>query len=208
MRLCIAALLACLAAGEAAALQPDSYSMLNGYSGSYHYWDDTYNGIGCHTCDGALLTGGTGDLTNGVIATDNWFVVEPPGNGPYVGWPIDPTITFHWNAPVSIDSVTLWADDSNGNGGVSAPGSVTINGTNYVIPEPPGSAPFSFTASGLAFNGTDLPITIFRKNQWVFVSEVQFASNIPEPQTYAMLLTGFALLGFAARRRLAPISTN
>ena len=92
----IAALLASLAAGEAAALQPDSYSMPNGYSGSYNYWDEIYSGSGCRTCDGAFLSGGTGELTDGVIATDNWFVVEAPaGNGPYVGWPIDPTITFH-----------------------------------------------------------------------------------------------------------------
>jgi PEP-CTERM motif-containing protein len=34
-----------------------------------------------------------------------------------------------------------------------------------------------------------------------FVAEIRFANPIPEPETYAMLLAGFGLLGFAARRR-------
>ncbi len=199
---CLAALLAGLAAGEAAALQPDSYSMPNGDSGTYHYWDDKYNGSGCITCDGALLSGGTGNLTDGVIATQNWNFVEAPGESrPYVGWNVDPTITFHWNAPVSIDSVTLWLDDSNGFGQVSPPQSVTINGILYPVADPPGSAPFAFTASGLSFSGTDLAVTLTRNNVWVFLSEVQFASSIPESQTYAMMLVGFALLGFVTRHR-------
>ncbi|WP_156797016.1 hypothetical protein [Nitrosomonas sp. Is79A3] len=67
-----------------AGLMPDSYSMLNGNTGSYNYWDETYTGSGCVTCDNAALTGGRGDLTDGIVATDNWFVTEAPaGNGPY-----------------------------------------------------------------------------------------------------------------------------
>ncbi|MFV2066020.1 MAG: hypothetical protein ACC645_03505 [Pirellulales bacterium] len=43
----------------------------------------------------ASLSGGLGDLTDGVIATENWYIVEPPDgpNGPYVGW-------NHGNTPV------------------------------------------------------------------------------------------------------------
>ncbi|MBL8499530.1 MAG: hypothetical protein JNL77_02930, partial [Nitrosomonas sp.] len=75
-----------------AALTPDSYNMLNGNTGSYNYWDETYSGAGCVTCDNAVLSGGRGDLTDGIIAADNWFVTEAPaGNGPYVGWTLDPT---------------------------------------------------------------------------------------------------------------------
>jgi hypothetical protein len=198
----------CLVVGAAfgAGISPDSYNMLNGNTGSYNYWDQIYSGIGCVTCDNAPLTGGKGDLTDGVIAVNNWFIDEaPPGNGPYVGWLIDPTITFHWNTAVNISSVTFYLDDSNGNGGVSAPGSITVDGNNYIVPEPAGSAPFAFTASGLSFTGTDLVVTLHRKAGWVFLSE--FESNasdpnaVPEPASSALLVAGLGLLGFAARRK-------
>lgn len=200
-----AALIACLAyTGAGAALPPDSYSMPNGGTGSFNYWDESYDGIGCKTCDFAPLTGGTGDLTDGVIATQNWIVVEPPaGNGPYVGWSINPTITFHWDEQVTLDAATFWFDDSNGNGSVRPPSSVVVNGSTFLVPDPAGSAPFAFTASGLSFTGNDLVVTINRRDVWMFLSEVQFdaVAAIPEPQTYALLLAGLGLLGFAARRR-------
>lgn len=188
-----------------AALTPDSYNMLNGNTGSYNYWDETYSGAGCVTCDNAALSGGRGDLTDGIIAADNWFVTEAPaGNGPYVGWTLDPTITFHWNAPVNVSSVTFHFDDSNGSGGVSAPASVDVNGINFPISDPAGSAPFAFVANGLSFTGNDLSVTIHRSNAWVFLSEVEFnVTPVPEPETYAMLLAGLGLVGFAVRRRKA-----
>lgn len=46
-----------------AGLTPDSYSMLNGNAGSSNYWDETYTGSGCVTCDNAALTG---NLTGGM----------------------------------------------------------------------------------------------------------------------------------------------
>ena len=188
-----------------AALTPDSYSMLNGNTGSYNYWDEIYSGAGCVTCDNAVLSGGRGDLTDGIIAADNWFVTEAPaGNGPFVGWALDPTITFHWNAPVNVSSVTFHFDDSNGSGGVSAPASVDVNGINFLISDPAGSAPFAFVANGLSFTGNDLAVTIHRSNAWVFLSEVEFnVTPVPEPETYAMLLAGLGLIGFAIRRRKA-----
>jgi len=181
-----------------AALPPDSYSMPNGYSRSYNYWDESYDGSGCKTCDGAFLSGGTGDLTDGIIATLNWFTVEPPpGNGPYVGWSINPTLTFHWDSAVTVSSATFHVDDANGNGSVRPPSSVVVDGSTFLVPDPAGSAPFAFTASGLSFTGNDLVVTINRRDVWVFLSEVQFdaVALIPEPQTYLMLLAGLGLLG-------------
>lgn len=193
---------------SAAAVIPLSYDMPNGNSGSYNYWDEIYTGSGCATCDGAALSGGLGDLTDGVIAANNWYVDEAPnGNGPYVGWSTDPTITFHFAPLTMINSITIWFDDSNGAGGVSAPASFDINSVNYAVTDPAGSAPFSFTASGLGFVGDTFTLKVNRSNSWVFVSEVAFdgraAGAVPEPASWSLMIAGFGLIGAALRRRSA-----
>jgi hypothetical protein len=108
-----------------------SYDTPNGNTGSYNYWDDTYTGSGSKTTDGALLSGGVGVLTDGVVASDNWYVTEAPaGPGPYVGWlAFNPTITFHFASTIDFQNVGIYFDDANGAGGVSAPQNVNINGT-------------------------------------------------------------------------------
>jgi hypothetical protein len=187
----------------AAPILPASYDLLNGNTGSYQYWDQTYSGAGCVTCDNSSLTGGLGDLTDGIVAPDNWFVVEAPaGNGPYVGWTLDPLITFHFAAGTTINGVTVYLDDSNGAGGVSAPSGIRINGQLFNIAEPAGSAPFAFTVIGLNVVG-DLQLELLRKNQWVFASEVQFdggrnGAAVPEPAS--LMLLGLGIAGLAARR--------
>ena len=48
-----------------------TYSMLNGESGSQTYYDDTYGGPGSSgnpTVSGSFLSGGLGQLTNGLFA--------------------------------------------------------------------------------------------------------------------------------------------
>lgn len=189
----------------AAPVNPLSYGMLNGNTGSYNYWDESYTGVGCTTCDNAPLSGGLGDLTDGVVATDNWFVTEaPPGNGPYVGWLLDPTITFHFAPLTAVDSISIYYDDANGAGGVSTPAAFVINGTSYGVVDAPGSAPNVFTVSGLGFVGDTFTVTAVRNNAWVFLSEVSFASKsgaVPEPATWALMIGGFGMTGAAMRRR-------
>ena len=65
-------------AAHAVPIVPTSYEMPNGTTGTYSYWDDSYDGTGNNQLNFAALAGGTGDLTDGVIAVDNWFVEEPP----------------------------------------------------------------------------------------------------------------------------------
>lgn len=189
-------------AAIAAQVQPISYDMPNGSIGTYEYFDDTYTGSGCITCELSPLSGGLGQLTDGIVAQSSWFVVEPPaGPGPYVGWMnVDPTITFHFGTSTAIDSVTFHFDDA-GSGTVAAPLSVTIGAANFPVTNPPGLDPFAFTVSGLGFVGTDLTVQIHRADVWSFVSEVTFQSPVPEAGTSAMLLAGLGVMVGLARRR-------
>ncbi len=194
------------AALHAVEVQPTSYDTPNGYSGSYNYWDESYSGAGNTSLDGDALTGGLGDLTDGVIASDNWNIAEAPGSGPYVGWTIDAVIDFHFGGLKDFTSVTLHLDDSDGYGGVSAPHSIgiSLDGGPFavtVIPEPAGFAPFSVNIPiGPA---SDVSIQLLRKNAWVFLSEVDFEARthgVPDAASTLGLLS-VALAGLAACRR-------
>lgn len=174
------------------------YDMLNGQAGAFSYWDDSYNGSGNTTQDFAPLSGGVGDLTNGVVATQNWFATPAP----YVGWrDIIPDITFFFDGEVLIDSMTLYLDDSNGNGGVSTPGSfeltigiVTIQG---LIPDGASGAPVVFTFDNIGLSGSTARLRLFDgTGSWVFMSEAQFR-GVPTPGALAAL----CLMGLAAPRR-------
>jgi hypothetical protein len=205
-----AAMAALAPAANAAPVFATSYSMPNGNTGSYNYWDQIYSGAGNVTLDASALSGGLGDLTDGVIAAANWNVVEAPaGNGPYVGWTVDPLITFNFAASTTVDALTIYVDDANGFGGVATPLSVKINGgASLALADPAGAAPTSFTFTGLNATGP-LTLQLFRRNQWVFMSEVTFdgrASQVPEPVTLALL--GVAMGGFAIGRRRISRSTR
>lgn len=195
------------AAASAASVTPVAYAMPNGDSGSYNYWDESYDGSGATTVNGAALSGGLGDLTDGLIPTANWFVTEAPaGPGPYVGWlNINPTITFSFDQAYTFNALTFHFDDSNGNGGVGAPAGVTIAGQSFAIGDPAGAAPFSYTATLAPVTASELVVTIARGNSWVFLSEVEFDADttgvVPVPAALPLLVSGLAGLGVLARRR-------
>ena len=187
-------------------LHPVSYSMLNGQSGSFNYWDEIYSGTGNPYADLSPLSGGLGDLTDGIIATQMWYYAEKPaGNGPYVGWyhsPID--ITFYFSQSVLMNNLTIYVDDPNGWGGVYIPKSVdiTMSGStqSYSINDPPSNTPLGITFNNLNLTGNSLQLSIHRSKGWVFLSEVTFeGSPIPEPGTFILL--GAGLIGIAAFRR-------
>lgn len=201
------------AVARADVLPVASYDMNNGHgqasSGSYNYWDRAYSGAGSTTTDNALLSGGKGDLTDGLITLDNWYNVEnAAGTGPYVGWryevlPGGPDITFHFASSVSISGIRIHADDSAGAGGVSLPSSVSFNGgTPILVTDPdPGTAPSWLEFAGLSLSGNSVQVRLGYGNSWVFVDEVQFIGSVPEPETYAMMLAGLGLLAAAARTK-------
>jgi len=188
---------------HAGLINPSSYDMLNGSTGSYTYWDDTYSGSGSTTTSFAALTGGLGDLTDGFVATGNWNT-NPSA---YVGWMnYNPLITFNFASNVMVDSITVYVDDSNGLGGVSPPSSVDIglSGsalTNFVTADPNTSNSLSYTFDNLGLEGNAIDIQFNRSNSWVFVSEITFdgqVASVPEPSTLAIFALG--MIGLASRR--------
>jgi hypothetical protein len=209
----VAGALVAIGAGAASAgqLTVTSYDMNNGCGqscgGTYNYWDGNYNGSGNALMSNALLSGGTGALTDGVIATNAWYnVSNNAGTGEYVGWQTNyygnPLITFHLAGAPRVGSVDLFVDNSNV-GGVGAPSSITIDGVTYAPTVSSISAyAEELTVSGLSLTGSTITVQPNVGAQpWIFVSEVQFFSATPEPSTWAMMLLGFAGLGFAGYRK-------
>ena len=108
----------------------------------------------------------------------------------------------------------IHTDDSQGQGGVSPPSAVVINGVSYdvVRQDPSSRTPFAIGVTGLALSGT-VSVQLMRDTPWVFISEVQFAgqesviastssTSVPEPGTMMLLAGG--LVGLAGvRRRIA-----
>ncbi|TNF64684.1 MAG: VPLPA-CTERM sorting domain-containing protein [Rhodobacteraceae bacterium] len=192
----------------AAPVQPVSYSIPNGNTGTYTYFDDSYDAPGAPIASvGALLTGGLGDLTDGIIATGNWNSTgSQAGATPYVGWfGRDPVLTFAFDRAYDFTSVTFHFDDSNGAGGVTPPASVRVNNNGFTqgVPDPASGAPFAFTMSLASVAPTDvLQFQIFRRNNsWIFLSEVTFEAPVPVPLPASGLLLLGAMGGLAMMRR-------
>jgi hypothetical protein len=210
-----------------------SYDLYNGAGnagyGNVTLFDDNYNGSGNKTIGYAPLSGGLGDLTDGVAAVKNWGdcsgarpCVSGPSydNSPYVGWRMSslaaPSVTFHFAPGTSIDEVKI----SMNYGYHASPLGFSMGGVSLSKGADPtytgGGANHWYDFAGLGLTGDTLKITFnynrepwssahpFGPADWVLVSEAQFFAAtpaIPEPATNAMLLAGLGLLGIAARRR-------
>lgn len=169
---------------------PVAYDMPNGGTGAYDYHDDKYTGSGNHFADYEALSGGTGDLTDGIFTTDHWDAAEAPaGAGPYVGWiNVVPTITVHLPSAVPITLVSVHVDDSNGLGGVYLPTSIdiTLNGDTYSA-TPIQRPDYATQWIDILIPSTEAPtgtltITLNHPVQttWVFADEFQ-VNTVPEP---------------------------
>lgn len=178
-----------------------SYEMNNGngliQNGNYNYFDSTYSVPTNANTNGsslvvpsngapkeALLTGGTGKLTDNVIPAQNYSFV--PQN--YVGWKYqDPTIKFHLEAGKSVSTITLYVASSYAGslgfmGLVGQPASVDISVTTL------GNTTFtpSYTTTftdylGDKYNGTE-------------VITLAFSSPILSSDTFSLTLNRGPLL--------------
>lgn len=192
-----AALIAMSGAVQAATVSPVSYDMLNGHSkadpkvGLAHF-DDSYNGVGDNMTRYSQLSGGLGDLTDGIKTTQSYSaagVSDQVGangytEGPYVAWwNIDPEIVFNFAEVIDFLAVTFYFDNVN-QGGVAAPSSVTINNITQTIAELDHNRAFTFLFDADDLADTDtLDVQINRGTmpngedaKWVFLSEVEFES--------------------------------
>ena len=97
-------------------------------------------------------------------------------------------------------------DGLNGTGNLLASVSVTPN----LVGCPAYSAGFCpFQASGVTFTGTARSISFGGVAHQIVFDDLTFGSaipGIPEPATWAMLISGFGLAGFAARRRSTGVA--
>lgn len=114
----------------AVALTPVRYAMTNGQTGTWTYHDDTYNGTGNPSLDATELTGGLGQLFDGIVGGDR--IGTDLGNGPayeWVGWNnVIPTITFDFDTPKALTSIAIHSNNEGNTVGLF--GSVTLEFSN------------------------------------------------------------------------------
>ncbi len=211
------ALLVGVAAAHAGPLTVASYSMPNGASGIYDgYGDNAYSGSNI----AGFLSGGTGDLTNGVLGgnigntTTNWV--------PYVLWRnTSPTITFDLGSTQSVNRLE---------GHFLAFGAAGV----YL----PGAAQLRYSLDNLSFFGETLvdfvhtPVSASEQRwltletatqqaryvqvqwlrdtgrEWMALSEVSLAfedtsTGVPEPASAALVLAALGALATVRRRQPA-----
>lgn len=214
MKNCLTALLviaAASASASAATLSPVSYSMINGRTGFQNYLDETYGGPGATgnpLVASSFLSGGLGQLTDGVIGTND---ILANGSFDWVGWlEVTPVITFDFGSVVTIETLDVHAASISANfGDVDLPGTVVWEFSNDGVTfgtsltrttssaesNDPSSQWLSSTTSQ---NARYVRATLTDGVQpWIFVSEFAF-TGVPTPGA-----AGLAMLAVAAglRRR-------
>jgi hypothetical protein len=151
----------------------------------------------------ATIVGGTilnsdqpfADIPKGAIAGGNFLSAGPTTTQPSIvtfDTPID-YISFLWGSPDTYNGLTIITN--LGNFAFSAAG-LGFSVTN-------GDQSFSQYVQFFASAGTQITGMMFSNDPRIDAFEVANFSvtPVPEPETYALMLAGFAALGFMGRRR-------
>ncbi len=173
-------------------------------------------GVTTNTFDDGLLPVGfaTYDHLGALIPApgNSSYAAEPPGDvttffsvGVSNGQPSSSSVTFgglgvsyfgyYMGSPDNYNIVTLYSGNTmvlqiNGSDMATA-ASLVADGNQHV------GFYMNFAANG----GTNITKVTFSSNQNAFESDNHsYISAVPEPETFAMLLTGLGLLGLASRR--------
>jgi hypothetical protein len=195
-------------------ISPTSYDMINGGTasgGTPTLRDDTYTGGTGPKGNYQSLSGGKGDLTDGIVSPGVWWQGQTMAD-PYVGWQqaslLNPEITFHFSNSTTFSQVAVHMVRQYRPGSVD----ITIGGN-------PLQHFATFDLIGIDHEWVNFPInnlvgsTIVLKlndntyswdTDWIMIDEVTFQgtsslTSVPEPAT--MLLLGFGLVGLAGYGR-------
>lgn len=195
-----------------------SYSMPDGANLHGAYYDNLYNGS---QSPAGFLSGGTGDLTDGVLSAS-----VAAGYGawaPYVMWDgQSPTITFDLGSIHTVSSVKAYFKYYP-QAAVYMPGSVNLrfssDGLNYgstqlrslsVSERVPGgndsNGIFELLTSPGSGRFVELTLNNGPEGRWLALAEVVFdgtpgvPASVPEPGSAGLLLVALAALGWSQRR--------
>jgi hypothetical protein len=212
LTLLLCAVVLCPLAAVAGQITVVSYSMFNGGTATFDYRDTSYLPCPSNNCNttGAALSGGTGELTDGVSPTADWNLGPPEG---WVGWAnnltngLNPIVTFFFSGMPTINSVTVWFDNTLNVGLVSAPSSISVDGTSYNSIPQGISGPQAFTINGLNITGSSIEMQFFQTDEWIMIGEVTFngtkAPPVPEPGTLVLFGSGLISVLSLKRRKMA-----